>query len=371
MSEKLQFDFFHEALSNSGKRIEPSAVEYDTYLNRNESVYELDASVKEQVLNELASFQWKNYPMPYYPEIEKLIAQYSGVLPEQVAVAAGSASIITTFLNYFAANQRQVVIAQPSFSLYDFHCKTYNIAFDIWPLNSQLEYDISLLPALKPLSLVVFASPNNPVGNCIAVEQLKVLLKNNPQSLFIVDEVYNEFSTIQHVELVSEYNNLILLRSFSKVFSSAGLRAGYLIADKSIAEQIRKLILPFSLNLFSVAFLKYILSNSWIINIQKHRNQQIVKERDRLFMEIEKLPVGEDKFKVVPSYGNFVLIRFTEAKFYLRFLEAMEKLRIAVLDVSKTPLLNLSVRITIGHSSENDMVLRALHDIAIYDNELI
>lgn len=365
MHDEVKVDFFHKSLYDSGKRIEPSAVVYETYLNRNESVYELDDTIKKQVIEELATFQWKNYPMPYYPDIEKLIATYCGVLPEQVAVASGSASLITTLLNYFAANNRQIIIAQPSFSLYDFHCKSYNIKYSAWPLNNNLEYASDLLPEQKELSLIILASPNNPVGNVIQVAQLEQLLTENRNSLFLVDEVYNEFSSIHYTPLVEKYQNLILLRSFSKVFSSAGLRAGFMISDKSITEQVRKLILPFSLNHLSVAFLKYILSNTWIIEMQTERNKQLILERERVYKEFSIMELKNSGFHILPSQGNFLLLRFKKPDLFEKFKRAIDNRKIALLDVSKTPMLDLSIRLTIGHKHENDLVISVLNEVLL------
>jgi histidinol-phosphate aminotransferase len=357
--------FFHKSLYESGKRIEPSDIIYETYLNRNESVYELDETIKKQIVEDLDGFQWKNYPMPYYPEIEKLISGYSGVSPEQVAVAAGSASIITTLINYFATNRRQIIIAQPSFSLYDFHCKTYNISYEVWPLNNQLEYDLFLFPKPEISSLVVFASPNNPVGNIISLSDLEKLLQENPQSLFLLDEVYNEFSPVQYTTLIRKYNNLVLLRSFSKVFSSAGLRIGYMISDKQITEQVRKLILPFSLNHFSVAFLRYVLNKPWIISIQAERNKLLIAERERFFKELKKMEINTGKIIAVPSYGNFLLIRFIDEVLLGKFKKSIDAVKIALLDVSKTPMLDLSIRITIGHKQENDRIIKILDKVLL------
>lgn len=365
MENELSAEFFHKSLYESGKRIEPSAIVYETYLNRNESVYELDDSIKQQVIAELAPLQWKNYPMPYYPEIEKLIAAYCSVEPEKVATASGSASIITTLLNYFAVNNRQIVIAQPSFSLYDFHCKTYNIKYLTWPLNPDLEYDIELLPKLEKLSLVIFASPNNPTGNVIPEIQLRQLLERNPESLFLVDEVYNEFASINYTGLTSEYPNIILLRSFSKVFSSAGLRAGFMIADKSVTDQVRKLILPFSLNHLSVVFLKYILSNPWIIELQNKRNKLLVLERERVYKEYLRLESEHGYFKVLPSQGNFLLLRFTNNDIFIQFKKAIDNEKIALLDVSNIALLGLSIRITIGNDYENNKVIKTLEEVLL------
>ena len=352
--------FFHTALIESGKSFESPKIAYETYLNRNESVYELEPDIKRQILENVLSIQWKNYPPPYYPDIEKLISDYCNVKPEQVTADAGSASIIAALINYFSINKRQIVIADPSFAFYSFHCNSYNAEFIPWPLNEFLEYDLKLLPELEPQSLVIFASPNNPVGNVIQIDLLETLLSENQNSLFLLDEVYNEFTDIQYTPLIEKYSNLILLRSFSKVFSSAGIRAGFMLADKSITDQVRKLILPFSLNHLTAEFLRYILSSPEIIKLQEEKNKLIINERQRVFTELNNADKGNVFLKVFPSEGNFLTLSFKKPDYYNLFKKNVEAEKVALLDVSTPPLLNLALRMTIGTPDENNKIINAI-----------
>jgi histidinol-phosphate aminotransferase len=349
--------FFSDTLIKSGKRISPSEKRPTIRLHRNEAAFEVDQYIKNDILNEVSKLDWKNYPTPYYTEIEALIGKYLGVDKEQIALAAGSANLITTLLNYTAINKNQIVIAQPSFSLYEFHCKTYGIPYETWKLNKDLEYDVSLLPKIKPFSVVLFASPNNPVGNVICLEDLEYMLKTFEQTFIVVDEVYYEFSEVSLCPLIKKYPNLILLRSFSKTFSAAGLRIGYLISQQLNTEHIRKLILPFSLNYLSMLFIQKILSNDDIISQIKLRIEYTKLEKQRVESELKSIDPYEDKYHIHQTHGNFSLIIFKNEAVFYSASKLFSEANIELLDLSKTPMLANSMRMTIGQKVENNAVL--------------
>jgi histidinol-phosphate aminotransferase len=349
--------FFNQTLIESGSRVVPVATQTRIRLNRNESAFEIPKVLKKQILDGVLADDWKNYPPPYYNNIEELIGKYCGVEGTQIVTAAGSANLIASLLNYAGINLKQVVIARPSFSLYEFHCNTYGISYETWWLNEQLEYDISDMPKLKPYSLVLFASPNNPVGNIINKEDLMYLLNNNPLTFFVVDEVYHEFSEEDLTSLVSQFSNLILLRSFSKSFSGAGLRIGYLIAQAKIAKLVRKLILPFSLNYLAMAFAGKVLSDEEFIQQNKENIRNTILEKQRVEKELIHADSSSVKYSIKPSYGNFVLIVFKSREYHERVLHLLSEAGIELLDLTHTPMLRNALRMTIGRKEENDAVL--------------
>jgi len=351
---------FGKYLLNTKTRLPSDIAEAEIRLDRNESAYEIKDEIKENVLRKITSITWKNYPPPYYTDLENTIADYCGVKKGQVVTASGSASIITTLLNYFTINNKQIVAAYPSFSLYEYHCSTYGIPLERWKLNADLEFDMSLLPELRPFSLVIFASPNNPTGNLIKTDDLINILHNYPNSFFIIDEVYHEFSGTSIQSLIDEYPNLLLLRSFSKTFSAAGLRIGYALGNHLIIEQIRKLILTFSLNYLSMQFVSTILSDKEYVSEIHSNIQKTIKERERVFLKLSELSRDYKKFTIKKSYGNFILIRFIADEFYTRFSDLLRKSHIILLDVSNIEVLRNSYRFTMGKLEENEKVIRLL-----------
>jgi len=360
-------DFVKEVFSNTliktGNRIAPGKKSNNIRLNRNESAFDISNDVKHEILMSVKEEQWKNYPTPYYNNIEGLIANYCKVQKEQVATAAGSANIITALLNYFAINKRQIVLAQPSFNLYEYHCNTYGIHYELWKLNRNLEYDIELLPALKPVSLVLFASPNNPVGNIIEPNHLEALLKLYPETLFVVDEVYSDYSDITLTHLINDYTNIVLLRSFSKSFSAAGLRVGFMIGSEDIINNLRKLILPFSLNYLSKNFVETVLSNGDCIKENNNNICYIKAERQRVYEQLTTIGTRNGQFSLKPSFGNFLLIKFIDEYLLKECSRKLEENGYDVLDVSSAPMLDNSLRLTIGLRRDNDKVVSVLNNL--------
>lgn len=354
---------FSDYLVNSGKRLTPSAIPVKARLDKNESAFDVSQEIKEEVLAELSLTKWKNYPPPYYNQLEEMIANYCEVGAEQVVPGAGSANIITSLLNYFAINQRQIIIAHPSFSLFEYHCKTYGIQYQLWNLNDELEYDITLLPEIKENGIVLFTSPNNPVGNVISIAKLRDLLVEYPQTIFLLDEVYSEFCDGDNAKLLEEFPNLVLLRSFSKSFSSAGLRVGYLIANEQLAANFRKLIIPFTLNILAVSYVKKVLSSAKEIERNKQNIANTILERERVYKELLNIDLAKDKYFVSPSFGNFLLIRFSDSECFQEINKGFEAAGIKVLDVSNIPMFGQALRISIGNVGENNSIIKIFRNL--------
>jgi len=352
-------NFFNNALRTADLRIAASKNTNKYQLDKNEQSNDIDFSLKEKVLERLLDANWNRYPDADYKDIEIKIAEYCNLKPENIVLSAGSASIITTLLDYFAINNKQIIIAQPAYSLFDYHCKTYNIKYLPWHLNDELEYDIDNLPELGSDSVLIITSPNNPTGNTIELDYLEFLLERNPEALIIVDAVYAEFCDSDYTQLISKFNNLMVLRSFSKSFPIAGLRLGYLCAAPVLASVIKKLILQFSITHFSLIFARELLFDQKFVEDSRNRVRDIIKEREELYLHLNCNFYKKD-LKVFRSEGNFLLIRIYDDSVFKDVLEALEKKGIKVLNTSKFPMLQNTFRVSIGNTQENAAFIRCI-----------
>jgi len=351
--------FFSAQLQATENRIPTTTHTSQFYLDKNEQSEDVAIELKNKVLETLLNTDWNRYPVSDYKDIETKVAEYCGLQRENIVLSPGSANIITTLLNYFALNKKNIVIGQPSYSLFDYHCKTYNIPYTPWMLSSNLEYDLENMPKLDSESVLFVTSPNNPVGNSISYAQVEQLLIENPLSMIVVDAVYCEFSKADFTPLVNEYDNLIVLRSFSKAFPIAGLRLGYLCATPKIAAVVKKLVLQFSITQFSLVFAREMLFNPIFMAEAKQRVKNIIAERERMYRYIKR-NFSNKTLEVFPSEGNFLLMRVADDETFEKVVAAFAKTGIKVLNASSFALLKNTFRISIGSENENDVVMYCL-----------
>jgi histidinol-phosphate aminotransferase len=353
--------FFNELLQNAESRIAPTKKTSSLLLDKNEQPDDVDVSTKKKVLDNLMNADWNRYPSAENSDVEALVANYCGLCPEHVVLGPGSASFITTLLNYFALNGKRIVIAQPTYTLFDYHCKTYNIPYEPWMLTSDLEYDYENMPTLGDGSVLIVTTPNNPVGNSIKREKLEEILSSNPQSLVILDAVYSEFAKEDFTQLVRKYRNLIVLRSFSKGFPIAGLRLGYLCAAPETAAIVRKLMLLFSINHFTLAFAREVLFTQKFMERSERQVQSLIAEREWMYKTLN-LRFDNQLLKVYKSEGNFLLVRIFDDATFTKVLASFEKNGVKVLNTSPSPLLRNTFRVSIGTSDENEYFMDCLRE---------
>lgn len=318
--------------------------------------------IKMQVLQKAMEMEWNRYPDLDHADIEKKIAEAARLSADQVVLGSGSATFITTLLNYLGMQQKQIVIAQPSYSLFDYHCKTYGIDYTPWMLNSDLEYDEALLPSLADGSALFVVSPNNPVGNTIPKEMLVRILTNNPGTLVILDAVYTEFGDTDFNDLLLQFPNLVIMRSLSKEMPVAGLRLGYMCGHVSVISVIRKLMLPFTINPMSLAFARHIMFDTEFREVAQQSRLQIMAERERLQTLLSNcIPLGAAY--VYPSSGNFLLVRIPDNVHFSALMQAFDDAGIKVLNTSGMPLLQNTFRVSIGGYEANSLVAECMMEV--------
>jgi histidinol-phosphate aminotransferase len=207
-----------------------------------------------------------------------------------------------------------------------------------------------LVQSARKADVVVICSPNNPTGNVFDREALVAVLKN-ARGIVLVDEAYHEFSGQTAVPLLSSHPNLVVLRTFSKAMSMAGLRFGYMMAHPEIAREIYKSKLPYNVNIFTLAAAEIILEKHDVLN---RGIAALVRERDRVFAELQKRPA----IHPFPSKANFILLK--TGKPPRELFDALYKQGVLIRDVSAYPLLEQCLRVSIGTPEENDRFLAAL-----------
>lgn len=331
--------------------------DYQIKINQNENPFGFPEALKEEVWRRLRDRDWARYPDFYLREITQGLADYAGVPPDWVLAGNGSNELLQMTLLATLARGDSIVVPVPTFSLY----RLQGIAMGAAVLEPRLPAPHFTLPVDEIVALirshapkvVVLCSPNNPTGNTHPVESVRAIIEASTTGLVLLDEAYVEFTGQNYRPLLDEYENVALLRTFSKAWALAGARVGYIIARPQLIEQVSKVKLPYGLNILSETAALVALEHQNLLFAQVAR---IVEQRQWLFEALDSLP-GAHPY---PSHANFILCRFdrsTDAVF-----DACLEAGILIRDVSHYPGLHGHLRISVGTPEENAAIVQALSD---------
>lgn len=326
---------------------------YRIKVNANESTLGLPPLVEERVINRLAFLAFNRYPNEEYYSLVEQIAKNFSVDTSQVLLGGGSSEIIEKVFHAFGGAGRKVVFPQPSFSMYKIYAKAAESDGVPFDLDNQFNLDVdAFIKKIREVgaTLAVVCNPNNPTGNALTPAQVEKIAASI-DCAFLLDEAYVEFYGRSAVGLVAKYPNLLVARTFSKAYSLAGARVGYMIAQPEVTRMVNKTFMPYHINTLSlaVADIVYQMREEFV-----PRMQAIIFERERMAEQLKKFSGME----VFPSETNFLLIRLKEAAALKDYLESLD---IGVRYFSPTAFgLKNCLRISIGTQPENDEVLAAI-----------
>jgi histidinol-phosphate aminotransferase len=294
------------------------------------------------------------YPDPLHHELRERLEGYVGLKREHIVVGSGSDELIDLILRLFLEPGNRVINCPPTFGMYPFSTKVCGGEGVNVPRDVDFRLDIAAIKsAIDERTKVIFiTSPNNPTGNITSDEEILALVETG--ILVVVDEAYYEFSGHTIAPLVPHYPNLIVLRSFSKWAGLAGLRVGYGIFPKEIAELIYKIKPPYNVN---VAAQVAVIESLADIDYLKGRVKAIISEREHLFSKLGELGF----LKPYPSQANFILCSVLNGD-ALRIKRGLEQKGIFVRHFN-TPLLKNMLRISIGKPEHSDMLIKILGEV--------
>lgn len=331
-------------------------------LNTNENPFSLSPALVKKLSEAIANSakDFNRYPdrdaIELRSELAKYLSSTTGVnlSVDQIWAANGSNEIIQTLFLAFAGAGVNSLGFTPSYSMHE------NIARSTgtnWIIGERLsDFSIDLSSALKEISkqkpkLVFITTPNNPTGTSTEISDIRKIIEASAQvgGLTIIDEAYAEFSEQPStIELLSEYLNLVVIRTMSKAFSFAGVRVGYLAAGKEVVDALQLVRLPYHLSTPTQLLAKVALEFQGELLAEV---EQLKIERNKVVAELQNLGLT-----VVPSSANFLLFSIDNEK---NVWQELVKVGVLVRDVGIAGHL----RVTIGTPSENDRFLAALREI--------
>lgn len=301
---------------------------------------------------------WNRYPDPLQRELKKKVAQLKETDPSLIFLGNGSDEPIDLLIRIFCEpGQHNLVQIEPTYGMYAVAAGVNHIAVTGVPLSGDYQLDARrLLAAVNPATRIIFlCSPNNPTGNALdSAEMVKVIL-GFPGPV-VVDEAYVDFSRKGSLlPRLSEFPNLVVLQTFSKAWGMAGLRLGMAFAAPEIITLMNRIKYPYNLSSLTQRTALELLDTEarkeeWV--------HTLLTERDGLAAALASVPCVE---KVWPSDANFLLVRVSDAR---KIYGLLTDRGIIVRDRSRILLCEESLRITVGTPGENEILIRALHDIS-------
>lgn len=311
-------------------------------LDANESPYGFHGAIKAAL-----KVETNRYPDPEAKTLRKLLAKDLGVKPETILQGNGSDELIYYLITTFGG---PVLFPVPTFSMYGIIGKALGEKTVAIPLDKDFDIDIgktlSAIRKNRP-KLIFLSSPNNPTGNCFSSAKILKVIEAS-SGIVVVDEAYQPFASEKgFMPLLKDYENLVIMRTLSKV-GLAALRFGFLIADTEVVAEVNKVRLPFNVNALSQAAAAEALRAGKKITAV---TRAIAAERERLYREMEKI-TGVFPF---PSEANFILFRVDDPA---RLHAGLLREGVLVRDISD--VIKGCLRVTVGRPEENRIFLKAL-----------
>ena len=325
-------------------------------LNTNEAPEPPPAAFTARLAQAVATVEWHRYPDRSYRTLRGAIADHHGVAPEQVFAANGSNEVLQTLLLTYGGPGRTAAVFEPTYALHTHIARITGTRVAVGERTDGFALDIAelrrVLGEARP-EVTFLCSPNNPTGMVDPEAVVRTVAAEAP-GLVVVDEAYGQFAPWSALALVSAERPLVVTRTFSKTWSMAAARLGYLVGPPWLVAELDKVVLPYHLD--AVKQLAGTIALSFGDEMRA-RVAGIVEERGRVAAALADLPV-----EAWPSGANFLLFR-PSARDGAEVWRALLDRSVLVRNCASWPRLGGCLRVTIGTPEEDDAFLAALAEI--------
>lgn len=334
------------------KSLQSYKVWRDDYLDNSEAVF-LDNC--ENNFGSPIGLGYERYPSSSQSKVKQAIATYKKVNLNQVAIGNGSDELIDILIRCFCEpKQDNILICEPTFGMFKVYAQLNNVEVLNAPLKKEsflFDEQVILKTTNLRTKLIFICTPNNPTGTSISIEQLKTIALNF-KGIVVVDEAYIDFSEkASALSLINEFENILVLQTFSKAWGLAALRVGVAYGNPSIIEILNKVRPPFNINSNSQELILKALNKS---AIKDTLVDSILKQKTYLENELQQLPFVKN---ILESDANYFLIEVSNANDICNYL--LEK---TILISNRSSLLNCEnrIRISVGTEKENKQLIDTL-----------
>jgi histidinol-phosphate aminotransferase len=325
-------------------------------LNSNENFFVPLGFLRNILKESMDEVDPRIYPRDEYVELKESLGKYLGVLPNQIVVGTGSDDLIDLVSRMMLRRGDEALSISPTFSIYERCVKIQGATYKPIPLKEDFFLDTErLLDAVSPKTKIIFlCSPNNPTANSLAHRDIEYLARNF-DGIIAVDEAYADFSSSSIIEAVSDYENLVVFRTFSKVFGLAGLRLGCAVSNPILAKVMdEKFQMPYTVTLVTLRASTKILERMDVIN----KAIDEVKVQRSVLTEALNKSIG---VKAYDSETNFVLFQ-TPMNSETVYKKLLDK-GVIVRNIGQVLGYKNCLRVTVAPQPMMDKFLKALKEV--------
>lgn len=318
-------------------------------LNTNENPYPPSPEVLK-VLHNFDPARLRRYPDPTADALREIFADSVNMKKENVIIGNGSDDLLTMIFRAFTSPELAVAVFEPSYSLYPVLAAMQGAPVTKIALDREtFAYPENVVELAGSANLLIITRPNAPTGNCAAKESVRRWCRDF-DGIVLIDEAYSDFSSDNCAELAAEFDNVLVMRTFSKGSSMAGLRLGYAFGNAILIDGLMKLKDSYNVDMLSQELARV---NFLDREYRQECTAKIISERERLTGNLHALG-----FKVIPSQANFLFAAPPDGD----GAGAFQALRDAAVIVRYFPgeITGKYLRITIGTPEENNALLAVL-----------
>ena len=322
-------------------------------LNTNENPYPPSPAVKS-VLDSYDDAKMRLYPDTNSTVLVDALAKRYNVNPSQIFVGVGSDDVISMAFLTFFNSEKPVLFPDVTYSFYDVWADVYRIPYETKALDDN--FRIRAEDYICENGGIIFPNPNAPTGVFESLDMIEEIIKANPDSVVIIDEAYIDFGGESCIPLVDKYENLLVVQTFSKSRSMAGMRIGFAVGNEKLIKYMNDV--KFSINSYTMNPLSQICGAEAVNDEEYFRETtgRIIETR-----EYTKKKLTELGFTYPDSMSNFIFASHNSVDAVVIF-EELKKRKIFVRYWNK-PRINNHLRITIGTREEMDKLITALEEI--------
>jgi histidinol-phosphate aminotransferase len=323
-------------------------------LNTNENPYGPSPRVLEAIRRETGD-SLRLYPDPESTRLREAIAAFFGnIEPQQIFVGNGSDEVLAHAFLALLKHEQPILFPDITYSFYPVYCKLYDIAYQTVALDGQ--FALCAADYSQPNGGIIFPNPNAPTGCALPLADIESLLQANPGSAVIVDEAYIDFGGASAVALVGRYPNLLVVQTFSKSRSLAGLRVGFAVGHPDLIDALQRVKNSFNSypldRLADAGATAAIEDREWF----ERTRQAVIRTRTKLTQNLEALG-----FEVLPSAANFVFVRHPRHDAEKSALALRQ--RGIIVRHFKAARIEQFLRITVGTDEQCAALVSALREI--------